>query len=154
MTTRTTGTDPQDIAEMAAAVEEAEAAEAARRTDDDRIKADPTEAAPAEPGIDTAAESGDADAIRADIKDTRAALGDTVAALAAKADVRAQVQDGVTHVKERVSEISATGAGWLRRFRAPIAGTFTAGAAIVAVLLVRKRRNRNKSPLDRLRRTK
>jgi cobalamin biosynthesis Mg chelatase CobN len=44
----------------------------------------------------------DVDALRDDIKQTRADLGETVQALAAKADVKARAKDSVEQTKQRV----------------------------------------------------
>jgi gas vesicle protein len=44
----------------------------------------------------------DVDALRDDIKQTRAELGETVQALAAKADVKARAKDSVEQTKQRV----------------------------------------------------
>jgi len=44
----------------------------------------------------------DVDALRADIKQTRAELGETVQALAAKADVKARAREQVEQTKQRV----------------------------------------------------
>jgi hypothetical protein len=44
----------------------------------------------------------DADALRAEIKQTRAELGETVQALAAKADVKARAKEQVEQTKQRV----------------------------------------------------
>lgn len=49
----------------------------------------------------------DVDALRAEIKRTRAELGETVQALAAKADVKARAKEQVEHTKERVKAQAA-----------------------------------------------
>jgi hypothetical protein len=46
----------------------------------------------------------DVDALRADIRQTRAELGETVQALAAKADVKARAREQVEQTKQRVRE--------------------------------------------------
>jgi Protein of unknown function (DUF3618) len=50
-----------------------------------------------------------ADAIRADIEQTRQQLGETVEALAAKADVKARAQDKVSELSDRVTGSLAVG---------------------------------------------
>ena len=49
-----------------------------------------------------AAPKPDLDALRAEIKQTRADLGETVQALAAKADVKARAKQQVEHTRQRV----------------------------------------------------
>lgn len=53
----------------------------------------------------------DVDALKADIKQTRAELGETVQALAAKADVKARAKEQVEQTKQRVKAqaVDATG---------------------------------------------
>jgi hypothetical protein len=95
---------------------------------------------------------GDAEALRAEIAQTRAALGDTVQALAAKADVRARVRESAAQTKARVRQRAAATTAQLRgqaahataeAGRTPVpwaalaAGTV---AAILAVLVLRRRR--------------
>jgi ElaB/YqjD/DUF883 family membrane-anchored ribosome-binding protein len=50
----------------------------------------------------SAPEKPDAEALRAEIKQTRAELGETVQALAAKADVKARAKEQVEQTKQRV----------------------------------------------------
>jgi len=52
-------------------------------------------------------EKPDVDALRDDIKQTRAELGETVQALAAKADVKARAKDSVEQTKQRVKAQAA-----------------------------------------------
>jgi hypothetical protein len=56
------------------------------------------------PAVPDAAATGDPEAIRADIAQTRAELGDSVEALAAKADVKARAKRGLTQVKARAKD--------------------------------------------------
>jgi ABC-type transporter Mla subunit MlaD len=53
-------------------------------------------------GSSAAGAKPDADALRAEIKQTRAELGETVQALAAKADVKARAKDQVEQTKQKV----------------------------------------------------
>jgi Na+-transporting methylmalonyl-CoA/oxaloacetate decarboxylase gamma subunit len=55
---------------------------------------------------DTANEQRSPEEIRRDIEDTRGELGDTVEALAAKADVKAQAQERVDEVKQKVADVT------------------------------------------------
>ena len=52
----------------------------------------------------------DADALRAEIKQTRAELGETVQALAAKADVKARAKEQVEQTKQKVKAQATAGA--------------------------------------------
>jgi Protein of unknown function (DUF3618) len=72
-----------------------------------------------------------ADELRAEIAETRAALGDTVEALAAKADVKARVRVSAAETAERVK-------GSVRRARrAPETWMIvTAGAAATAAVIL------------------
>jgi ElaB/YqjD/DUF883 family membrane-anchored ribosome-binding protein len=56
----------------------------------------------------------DVDALRADIKQTRAELGETVQALAAKADVKARAKEQVEQTKQRVRAQAADATGKVR----------------------------------------
>ena len=56
----------------------------------------------------------DVDALRAEIKQTRAELGETVQALAAKADVKARAKEQVEQTKRRVRAQAAEAAGKAR----------------------------------------
>jgi MYXO-CTERM domain-containing protein len=90
----------------------------------------------------------DVDALRAEIKQTRAELGETVQALAAKADVKARAHEAVEERKEAAREkvhelrqtaqhTATTGVEQAKRNPAiPIA----AGVAVVGLLLVIRRR--------------
>lgn len=51
--------------------------------------------------------TGDPDALREEIRRTRAELGETVEALAAKADVKARLKDSADQAKERLREQAA-----------------------------------------------
>jgi hypothetical protein len=56
----------------------------------------------------------DVEALRAEIRQTRADLGETVQALAAKADVKARAKEQVEHAKQRVREQAAEATGKVR----------------------------------------
>lgn len=56
----------------------------------------------------------DVDALRAEIKQTRAELGETVQALAARADVKARAKEQVEQTKQRVRAQAAEAAGKAR----------------------------------------
>jgi cobalamin biosynthesis Mg chelatase CobN len=56
----------------------------------------------------------DVDALRAEIKQTRAELGETVQALTAKADVKARAKEQVEQTKQRVRAQAAEAAGKAR----------------------------------------
>jgi cobalamin biosynthesis Mg chelatase CobN len=56
----------------------------------------------------------DVDALKADIKQTRAQLGETVQALAAKADVKARAKEQVEQTKQRVKAQAADATGKMR----------------------------------------
>ena len=51
--------------------------------------------------------AGDPQALREEIRRTRAELGETVQALAAKADVKARLKDSAVQTRERVRQIEA-----------------------------------------------
>lgn len=97
--------------------------------------------------------TGDTQALRAEIKQTRADLGETVQALAAKADVKARVRDTAEHTKDRVRAQAAATTD-LVRGRARVAGrsarrnpiplaAIAAGAvAVVVVVFVLRGRRR------------
>jgi hypothetical protein len=74
----------------------------------------------------------DTEALRAEIRQTRAELGETVQALAAKADVKARVRRSATHTAERAKE---------NRVQLAAAATAVTGvlAAIVVLMVMRKR---------------
>ncbi|MFC0528449.1 DUF3618 domain-containing protein [Phytohabitans kaempferiae] len=74
----------------------------------------------------------DTEALRAEIRQTRAELGETVQALAAKADVKARVRRSAAQTVERARE---------NRAQLAAAATAVTGAlaAIVVLLVMRKR---------------
>lgn len=74
----------------------------------------------------------DTEALRAEIRQTRAELGETVQALAAKADVKARVRHSVTQTAERARDNRAQ----LLAAAAAVTGVL---AAIVVLVAVRKR---------------
>jgi predicted phage tail protein len=85
----------------------------------------------------------DLDALRAEIRLTRAELGQTVEALAAKADVKARMKESAEQTRERMRESAGhavervRGAGpvpWI----AIAAGT---AALVVVFLVIRRRRS-------------
>jgi ElaB/YqjD/DUF883 family membrane-anchored ribosome-binding protein len=104
----------------------------------------------------------DADELRADIAHTRAELGETVQALAAKADVKARLQETKDEARARVREGLQSAAEEARMAaieaperaqelatrtsqavrRNPVPFIVAAGAAALIVLLVRWRRGR------------
>jgi hypothetical protein len=91
------------------------------------------------------------DALRDEIRQTRAELGETVQALAAKADVKARVKESAAHTAAQVRESaghamlvargSLVEAGRSAR-RRPVPWLTAAGgaAAIVVLLIIRRRR--------------
>jgi hypothetical protein len=91
------------------------------------------------------------DALRDEIRQTRAELGETVQALAAKADVKARVKESAAHTAAHVRETagqavvrardSLAGAGESAR-RRPVPWLAVAGgaAAIIVLLIIRRRR--------------
>ncbi|HEX2774305.1 MAG TPA: DUF3618 domain-containing protein [Micromonosporaceae bacterium] len=95
---------------------------------------------------------GDAEALRAEIAQTREELGDTVQALAAKADVKARVRESAAQTKARVRQRAAETTAQLREQathasaearRAPVPWVAVAAgavAAIVAVVVLSRRR--------------
>ena len=97
-------------------------------------------------------EPGEVDALREDIEQTRTELGQTVEALAAKADVKARVQeaadDARAKVRERVHDATVRAEAALpdgavrtvRRYRGTLLAR--AGAAVLVLVLVRWRRGR------------
>jgi hypothetical protein len=97
--------------------------------------------------------SGDAEALRAEIAQTRAALGDTVQALAAKADVKARVRESAAETRARVRQRAAQTTAQLREQathasaearRAPVPWAAMAAGAVAAIvaLVVLSRRRR------------
>jgi ElaB/YqjD/DUF883 family membrane-anchored ribosome-binding protein len=96
--------------------------------------------------------SGDTEALRAEIEQTRAALGDTVQALAAKADVKARVRESAAQTRAKVRQRAAETTAQLREQatnasagarQAPVpwpAVAAAATAAVLAVLVLRWRR--------------
>ena len=99
--------------------------------------------------------TGDAEALRAEIRRTRAELGETVQALAAKADVKARAREQVEQTKQRVRQRAAHFAdtvkgqagsvrdagGGVTRNPVPIGALLGAAAALVIVLIVIRGRN-------------
>jgi cobalamin biosynthesis Mg chelatase CobN len=73
----------------------------------------------------------DVDALRDDIKQTRADLGETVQALAAKADVKARAKDSVEHTKQKVKAQAAQATDKVREV-AVHAGDVVRGSAVHA----------------------
>ena len=104
----------------------------------------------------------DLDALRAEIRLTRAQLGETVEALAAKADVKARVKESAEQTAERVKESATQAAGRVREStgqavdrvrgslhdagysarRRPVPWLAIAGgaAALIVLLVIRRRR--------------
>ena len=81
------------------------------------------------------------DALRAEIKQTRAELGETVQALAAKADVKARMKESAAHTAAQVKS-SANQAVERARSR-PVPWLAAAGAVavvVVAIVIIRGRR--------------
>jgi len=62
-------------------------------------------------GSNGSGEKKDLDALRAEIRVTRAELGETVQALAAKADVKARAKEQVELTKQRVKSQAADATG-------------------------------------------
>lgn len=94
----------------------------------------------------------DLDAVKDDIAETRERLADSVDELAAKADVKARLQDGADQVKEAaaagaqtVHDQAVTPDG--RPRPAALAAVGGVLAAVVAVLTVRRRRKRGRQEL-------
>jgi hypothetical protein len=105
----------------------------------------------------------DPEALRAEIRRTRAELGDTVQALAAKADVKARAKESVSLAKERVRAQAAyavdvvrgqagdtagsvrstayDAGGAVKRNPVPLIALLGAAAAVVVVLIVIRGRN-------------
>jgi ElaB/YqjD/DUF883 family membrane-anchored ribosome-binding protein len=97
----------------------------------------------------------DLDALRAEIRNTRAELGETVEALAAKADVKARLKESAEQTKARVKEQAALTAERVKEQaahtaelvkesarRRPVPWLAIAGgaaAAIVVLLVIRRR---------------
>jgi ElaB/YqjD/DUF883 family membrane-anchored ribosome-binding protein len=96
--------------------------------------------------------AGDPDALRAEIRQTRAELGETVEALAAKVDVKARIKGSAAHTKELVRGQAEQTAAAVRHSvhdagsaakRNPLPwAAIAAGAAavLVVVLVIRGRR--------------
>jgi hypothetical protein len=88
----------------------------------------------------------DLEALRAEIKQTRAELGETVQALTAKADVKARAKDSVEQTKQRVKSQVAVATGKatdaVRRSRAPIAALLIGVVAAAGVVLIVRGRRR------------
>jgi ElaB/YqjD/DUF883 family membrane-anchored ribosome-binding protein len=117
----------------------------------------------APPTVPDPAGSGDPEAIRADIAQTRAELGDSVEALVDKADVKARAKRGVKKAKaratqtveaakdrtketaevaiERAKETAEQVGQTVRRRPAPVAAALAGiAAAIGAVVFIKRRR--------------
>jgi len=77
----------------------------------------------------------DVEALRAEIKQTRAELGETVQALAAKADVKARAKEQVEVARERALET-------VRTNQVPIAIVVAGAMAVVGIILVLRGRRR------------
>jgi ElaB/YqjD/DUF883 family membrane-anchored ribosome-binding protein len=92
----------------------------------------------------------DVDALRAEIKQTRAELGETVQALAAKADVKARAKDQVEQTKQKVKAQAAEATGkvrddttdQVRRNPIPAAAVLAGIVALVGVILIVRGRRR------------
>jgi ElaB/YqjD/DUF883 family membrane-anchored ribosome-binding protein len=94
----------------------------------------------------------DVEALRREIAHTRAELGETMQALAAKADVKARLQETADEARARVRErlqsvvpkqaqdLAVRTGRAVRRNPVPVAAA--AGAAVLVVLFIRWRRNR------------
>lgn len=96
---------------------------------------------------------GDAEALRADIRRTRAELGETVQALAARADVKARLRDSAAHSGERVRQrmglAAGSAAGPVRDAgsavrRRPVPWAVLAAGAVAAVVVLVLIRGRNR----------
>ncbi|WP_213454941.1 DUF3618 domain-containing protein [Rhizomonospora bruguierae] len=95
--------------------------------------------------------NGSAEALREEIRQTRAELGETVQALAARADVKARVRESAEQTKDRLrtqaihaaeqARVSASEARDLAR-RSPVPWFALAGAAAVLALVVALRGRR------------
>jgi hypothetical protein len=82
---------------------------------------------------DTANEQRSPEEIRHDIEETRGDLGDTVEALAAKADVKAQAQERVDGVKQKVADVTPAGVQQTAKEK-PL--PFVAGGALLVGFLL------------------
>jgi hypothetical protein len=82
----------------------------------------------------------DVEALREEIRHTRADLGETVQALAAKADVKARMKESAAHTKDRVRESLHEAVESVRRRPAPWLAAAAAAAALIALVVVRGRR--------------
>ncbi|HEY8534470.1 MAG TPA: DUF3618 domain-containing protein [Micromonospora sp.] len=89
--------------------------------------------------------TGNRDALRAQIRQTRAELGETVQALAEKADVKARLRTSAHRTWQRVrgqaSHAGHQARGGHSRWRLPLI-VAAVGAAAVVVVFVRRRRRR------------
>jgi cobalamin biosynthesis Mg chelatase CobN len=79
----------------------------------------------------------DVDALRDDIKQTRADLGETVQALAAKADVKARAKESVEQTKQRVKAQAVQATGRVREAAVHASGKVR-GTAVQATGKVRE----------------
>jgi ElaB/YqjD/DUF883 family membrane-anchored ribosome-binding protein len=95
----------------------------------------------------------DVDALRDEIRHTRAELGETVQALAAKADVKARMKESAAHTRERVRESAAHRAAQVReslheatesarRRPAPWLAAAAAAAGVLITLVILRGRRR------------
>jgi hypothetical protein len=94
--------------------------------------------------------SDDPQSLREGIERTREQLGATVEALAAKADVKAQAQQKVSQLTERLTtkagqarqQVAGKAAATARRRRGPLAAAGAVGAAVLGWLLINRWRRR------------
>ena len=77
--------------------------------------------------------SGDSEALRAEIRQTRAELGETVQALAARADVKARLKESAAQTRHRLREQAAQTGYRLRGQAAHTAGLARAQAGRTAM---------------------
>ena len=76
----------------------------------------------------------DVDALKAEIKQTRAELGETVQALAAKADVKARAKEQVEQTKQRVKAQAADATGKVREAALQATDSIDEARAVLAGL--------------------
>jgi len=93
----------------------------------------------------TADGTGDRDALRAQIRQTRAELGETVQALAERADVKARIRTSANRTWRRVRGQASDarrgrGAGRAKRWRLPMALLAVGVAGVVVVFVLQRRR--------------
>jgi hypothetical protein len=86
---------------------------------------------------------GDRQALRDEIRQTRAELGETVEALAAKADVKARLKGSAAQTRRRVGQQAAQTRELVReragRNPVPLAVAALGAVAVVIVVLLRRR---------------